>query len=129
MRENQEELEAAREHRLPALVELEDIRGDLQTHTLASDGTASLEEMAEAAQQMGYEYLAVTDHSKWVTVARGLDEERLAELEKRIEALNGRLKGLRLLKSCEVDILEDGSLDLSDDILKELDLVICSIHY
>ena len=129
MRENQEELEAAREHRLPALVELEDIRGDLQTHTLASDGTASLEEMAEAAQQMGYEYLAVTDHSKWVTVARGLDEERLAELEKRIEALNGRLKGLRLLKSCEVDILEDGSLDLSDDILKELDLVICSIYY
>ena len=121
-------MEAAREHRLPALVELEDIRGDLQTHTLASDGTASLEEMAEAAQQMGYEYLAVTDHSKWVTVARGLDEERLAELEKRIEALNGRLKGLRLLKSCEVDILEDGSLDLSDDILKELDVVICSIH-
>jgi histidinol phosphatase-like PHP family hydrolase len=94
-----------------------------------TDGRHTLEEMAEAAKEHGYEYLAVTEHSKRVSMAKGLDAKRLAERIKKIEQLNGKLKGLRLLKSIEVDILEDGSLDLPDDILEELDLTVCSVHY
>ncbi len=129
LREDRGELEAARAGRLPRLVSLADIRGDLQTHTRDTDGTATLEEMAEAARQLGYEYLAVTDHSRRVTMAHGLDEKRLADQIRRIDRLNGRWSDFRLLKSCEVDILLDGSLDLPDAILKELDFVIGSVHY
>ncbi len=129
LREMRGEIEAAQKHKLPHLVQLKDIRGDLQSHTKASDGKLSLEEMADAARQKGYDYLAITDHSKHVTVANGLDEKRLAESIKQIDKLNGKLNGFRLLKSVEVDILSDGKLDLSDDILKELDIVICSVHY
>ncbi len=129
LREERGEIEAARERRLPALVSLEQIKGDLQSHTTATDGKLSLEEMAEAARKRGYEYLAISDHSKRVTMARGLDEKRLAEQIEAIERLNAEMKGFRILKSCEVDILEDGSLDLSDHILKELDLVVCATHY
>jgi DNA polymerase (family 10) len=85
--------------------------------------------MAEAAKERGYEYLAITEHSKKVTVARGLDAERLEKEIKRIEKLNGKLKGFTILKGIEVDILKDGSLDLPDEILKELDVVVCSVHY
>jgi DNA polymerase (family 10) len=128
LREDRGEVEAAQEKRLPQLVRLDDIRGDLHVHTTWSDGRASLEDMAEAAKKLCYEYLAVSDHSKHVTVAHGLDEKRLSQQIKEIDRLNGKLKGLRLLKSIELDILEDGSLDLPDKILEELDLVICSVH-
>jgi DNA polymerase (family 10) len=129
LREAQGEIEAAKKNELPDLVELDDIRGDLQSHTTASDGKDTLQNMAKAAKELGYQYLAVTDHSKRVSVANGLDEKRLKQLISRIDKLNGKLKGFRVLKSVEVDILKDGSLDLSDDILKELDLVVASVHY
>ena len=129
LRENRGEIEAARGDGLPDLVELDDIRGDLQSHTDATDGKYSLEDMAAAAREKGYDYLAVTDHSKRVTMAKGLDEKRLAGQMEKIDELNEGFDGFRILKSVEVDILKDGSLDLSDDILKELDLVIASVHY
>ena len=129
LREDRGEIQAALEGRLPHLVELRDIRGDLHTHTTATDGRYTAEEMAEAAKKRGYDYLAVTDHSKRVTMAHGLDEARLARAVKEIDKLNARLKGITLLKSIECDILVDGSLDLSDAILGELDLVSCSVHY
>ncbi len=129
LRENRGEIEAGKKHELPELIQLEDIRGDLQSHTKASDGKFSLEEMADAAKERGYEYLAITDHSKRVTMAHGLDEKRLLEQIKQIDKLNEKFNGFRVLKSIEVDILKDGTLDLSDDVLKELDIVICSVHY
>jgi DNA polymerase (family 10) len=128
LREDTGEIDAARKGELPALIEAVDIRGDLHVHTSDSDGTASIEEMAEAAQARGYEYLAITDHSQHVTVAHGLNARRLAAQIKRIDKLNDRLRGITVLKGCEVDILEDGSLDLPDDVLRDLDLTICSIH-
>jgi DNA polymerase (family 10) len=129
LREDQGEFEAARKNKLPDLVQLKDIKGDLQTHTEASDGQFSLEEMAAAAEELGYDYFAVTDHSKRVSMANGLDEKRLAEQIEKIDALNKKMNQLRILKSIEVDILKDGTLDLPDSILKELDLVVCAIHY
>ncbi len=129
LRENRGEIEAAREDRLPNLIETRDIKGDLQTHTDATDGKHSLEDMANAAQDMGYEYLAITDHSKRVSMAGGLDEEELSTRLKEIDRLNNEMTGLRLLKSVEVDILKDGSLDLHDDILRDLDLVVAAVHY
>jgi DNA polymerase (family 10) len=129
LRENRGEIEAARKGELPRLVSIDDIRGDLQVHTKASDGKFSADEMAEGASARGYDYLAITDHSKRVTMARGLDEKRLGKQIDEIDTLNEKMKGFRILKSCEVDILEDGSLDLEDGILKELDLVICAVHY
>jgi DNA polymerase (family 10) len=129
LREDRGELRAAAAGRLPRLVELKDIKGDLHAHTTATDGRYTALEMAEAAKKRGYEYLAITDHSQHVTVARGLDEKRLAKSIKEIDRLNAKLKGFTLLKSIELDILADGSLDLPDDILGELDLVVCSVHY
>lgn len=129
LRENRGEIDAARTGRLPKLIELEDIRGDLHAHTKRTDGKNSLEEMAEGARRRGYDYLAITEHSRHVTVARGLDRKALAGQIREIEKLNGRLKGFTVLKGIEVDILEDGSLDLPDEILRELDVVVCSIHY
>jgi DNA polymerase (family X) len=128
LREDRGEIDAAREGRLPRLVRLEDIRGNLHCHTTDSDGRYSIEEMAEAARERGYEYLAITEHSQRIAMVRGLDTQRLRQQMRRIDKLNEKLKGIRLLKSCEVDILEDGSLDLPDDVLKELDVVVCSIH-
>ncbi|NIR46914.1 DNA polymerase/3'-5' exonuclease PolX [candidate division KSB1 bacterium] len=129
LRENRGEIETAREGSLPELITLEDIRGDLQSHTTYTDGKFTLEEMVEAAKNKGYDYLAITDHSKRVYMAKGLDAKRLAEQLEEVEKLNEELKDFRILKSSEVDILEDGSLDLPDDILKALDVVVCSIHY
>ncbi|QPC42459.1 DNA polymerase/3'-5' exonuclease PolX [Kaustia mangrovi] len=129
LRENRGEIEAARGGHLPELVTLDDIRGDLHAHTTASDGTSSLKEMAEAAKAMGYDYLAITDHSQHATVANGLDEKRLAAQLDEIDRLNDGMEGIRILKSCEVDILTDGTLDLPDSILKRLDLTVCSVHY
>jgi DNA polymerase (family 10) len=129
LREERGEIEAARKGKLPQLVTVEDMRGDLHCHTQASDGRNSLEEMARAAAERGYEYIAITDHSKHLTVANGLNEERLAQQIREIDKVNGRLKDIVILKSVELDILEDGSLDLPDAILKELDLRVCSVHY
>ncbi|GAB6067762.1 DNA polymerase/3'-5' exonuclease PolX [Methylothermus subterraneus] len=129
LREGRGEIEAALENRLPKLIELADLRGDLHCHTDATDGQDALEAMAEAAKALGYEYLAITDHSKRLTVARGLDEQRLRRQMEQIDALNEKLQGIRLLKAIEVDILEDGSLDLPERVLKDLDLTVCSVHY
>lgn len=129
LREDRGEIDAAKKDRLPDLISLKDLRGDLHIHTNATDGKSSLEEMASAAQDLGYEYLAVTNHSKKVSVAKGLDVKQLEKEIEAIDRLNETLKGFTLLKSIEVDILVDGSLDLPDDILKRLDLRVCSVHY
>ena len=128
LRENTGEIEAAMEHRLPRLVEEREIRGDLHVHTKWSDGTATVEEMAEKARSMGLEYIAVTDHTKSLGIARGLDEARLREQVKEIEQLNRELEGFTVLTGTEVDIKADGYLDLPDSVLKDLDFVIASIH-
>jgi DNA polymerase (family 10) len=129
LREDRGELQAAAKGKLPRLVRLEDIKGDLHAHTKTTDGRYTAAEMAEAAKKLGYDYLAITDHSKRVTMAHGLDAKGLAKSIKEIDKLNAKLKGITLLKSIECDILADGSLDLPDSILRELDLVLCSIHY
>lgn len=128
LREDRGEIDAARESRLPRLVELADIRGDLQVHTTASDGRDSLEAMAEAAEALRYEYLAITDHSPAVRVTGGLDRAGFRRQARRIDRLNARLRSLTLLKGAEVDILADGSLDLDDATLEGLDLVVISVH-
>lgn len=128
LRENRGEIEAAQEGRLPELVELGDIRGDLHAHTTASDGKSSLREMALAAKELGHEYLAITDHSKSARVAGGLDEKRLREQIDEINRLNEEIEGIRILKSSEVDILDDGRLDHPDSVLEELDLVVGAVH-
>lgn len=129
LRENRGELEAAAKGKLPKLVTLADIRGDLHCHTDATDGRSTLAEMAEAAKKKGYEYLAVTDHTQRLKMTHGFDAARLERRLGEIDRLNGRLKGLRILKSAEVDILEDGSLDLPDTVLRKLDLLVCAVHY
>lgn len=128
LRENRGELEAAREGRLPELIEMEDIRGDLHVHSRWSDGAADLADMAASALKLGYSYLAVTDHSKSLTISGGLSAERLSAQGKAIDALNMNLQGFTILKGVEVDILRDGRLDYSDEVLESLDLVIASIH-
>lgn len=129
LRENRGELEAAREGRLPELVTLGDIRGDLHAHTSESDGHDSLEAMVEAARARGMHYLAVTEHSRYLPVARGMDPERLAAQIDRIDRFNESLQGFTVLKGIEVDILEDGTLDLPDAILSRLDLVVGAVHH
>ena len=129
LREDRGEIQAAFAGQLPKLISLEDIRGDLHVHTKASDGKSSLREMVEAARARGYEYVAITDHTKHATVARGLDEKRLAKQLDEIEKLSEDFDDIRILKSSEVDILADGKLDLSDSMLKRLDLVVAAVHY
>ena len=128
LREDRGEIEAAREGRLPKLVELSDLRGDLHAHTKATDGHNGLREMALAAKVFGLDYLAITEHSRRLTVAHGLDPLRLARQCDEIDRLNAELDGITLLKGIEVDILEDGSLDLPDDVLGRLDLVVGAVH-
>jgi len=128
LRENTGEIMAAEQHKLPHLLMLKDIKGDLQMHSAASDGKNSIEEMAEAARKLGHEYIAITDHSKAVTVANGLDEKRAAAHIKKIHSLSEKELGIRVLAGAEVDILKDGELDYSDEILTQLDVVVCSVH-
>ena len=128
LREDRGEVEAALERRLPKLIRLEDIRGDLHTHTTASDGHASIEQMAEAAKALGYSFLAITDHSRSQVIANGLSPQRLLEHVQRIRKAADRIKGITLLAGSEVDILSDGSLDYEDAVLAELDIVIASPH-
>jgi DNA polymerase (family 10) len=129
LREARGEIELALEGRLPKLVELDDLRGDLHMHTTATDGRASLEEMVEGAKKRGHAYIAITDHSQRVTVAGGLDAKRMRQHWKAIDRLADKVKGITLLKGVELDILEDGSLDFPDDVLAEADWVVASIHY
>ncbi len=129
LREDRGEIEAARRKRLPVLITQDDIRGDLHCHTRATDGRDTIEAMARAAAAMGYEYVAINDHSRRVTMARGLDRRRLMTQVRAIDRLNGKLDGIVVLKSVEVDILDDGRLDLPDTVLKELDFTVCAIHY
>jgi DNA polymerase (family 10) len=128
LRENGGEIEAARAGTLPRLLALGDIRGDLHCHTNETDGADALEAMARAGEDLGYEYLAITDHTRHLRIANGLDPVRLARELRAIDRLNAKLGKLTILKSAEVDILKDGSLDLPDGSLRELDLVVGAIH-
>jgi DNA polymerase (family 10) len=128
LRENMGEIEAAEKGQLPMLVELPDIKGDLQMHTTASDGRASPEEMAAAAKKLGYRYILITDHSKAVTIANGLDEKRAVENIHRIKAARKKVRDIEIWAGTEVDILGDGRLDYSDDLLKQFDIVLASVH-
>ncbi len=128
LREDTGEVEAAMAGKLPKLVELNDIKGDLHVHTKRSDGSHDFDELIQEAKKKGYEYIAITDHSKGLGIARGLSAERLMEEKKEIDAVNKRLKGFRLIAGIEVDIRSDGNMDLPDDVLKEMEIVVASIH-
>jgi DNA polymerase (family 10) len=129
LRENNGEIEAAEQHRLPTLIEQRDIRGDVHMHTDATDGKNTIREMAEAAAARGYEYIAITDHSKNLAMTFGLDDERALEHIKHIREVNDAMEGrIRIFTGIEVDILSDGQLDLSDEVLAQIDVVIASVH-
>jgi len=128
LRENTGEIEAAEKHELPQLLQRADVQGDLQMHTTASDGKNSIEEMALAAKALGHTYIAITDHSKAVTVANGLDEKRMVGQIAALRAADKKALGIRVFAGSEVDILKDGKLDYSDEILAQLDVVVCSVH-
>ncbi|MGD9079085.1 MAG: DNA polymerase/3'-5' exonuclease PolX, partial [Desulfobacterales bacterium] len=128
LRENRGEIEAAADHRLPQLVERKDLQGDLHLHTHATDGHNSIEEMAQAAKKHDLKYIAVTEHSDRLKVAGGLDPPGLMRQIDEIDRLNDQLKGIRILKGLEVEILEDGTLDLPDAVLARLDLVVGTVH-
>jgi len=128
LRENLGEIEAAAGHTLPVLIQLSDIRGDVHMHTVETDGRNTIEEMAEAARERGYEYMAITDHSKNLAFANGLTDKRAMAHIERIRAVEKEMKGIRIFAGIEVDILGDGSLDLSDSVLEQMDIVIASVH-
>ncbi len=128
LRENRGEIEAARAGKLPKLVEFADLKGDLHAHTKATDGHHTLREMADAARRHGFEYLAITEHSRRLTVAHGLDPQQLRRQMNEIDKLNDQLEDIIILKGIEVDILEDGRLDLPDDVLSECDIVVGAVH-
>jgi DNA polymerase (family 10) len=128
LREGHDEVERARRGALPVLVTVKDIRGELHAHSTSSDGSHSIEQMAIAARDFGYEYIGITDHSQSLKIARGVPVEDLRKQIRLIDKLNSCLAGVRILKSAEVDILADGSLDYPDELLKELDYTVCSVH-
>ena len=128
LRENLGEIDAAANHSLPKLLELGDIRGDVHMHTVETDGRNTIEEMAEAARERGYEYTAITDHSKNLAFANGLTDERALAHIAKIRAVGKKMKGIRIFAGIEVDILTDGTLDLSDSVLEQMDIVIASVH-
>jgi len=128
LRENLGEIDAAATHTLPKLLELEDMQGDVHMHTVETDGRNTIEEMAEAVMARGYKYMAITDHSKNLAFANGLTDERALVHIERIHTAEKKFNGLRILAGIEVDILGDGSLDLSDAVLEQMDIVIASVH-
>jgi len=128
MRENCGEIELAAEHRLPRLITLDDIRGEVHMHTVETDGRCTIEEMAEAAKQRGYQYMAITDHSKNLAFTNGLDDKRAVEHIARIRSANDHIGGITIMAGIEVDILADGELDLSDSVLEQMDVVVASVH-
>jgi DNA polymerase (family 10) len=128
LRENLGEIDAAERHALPALITQADLQGDVHMHTVETDGRNTIEEMAEAARAHGYKYMAITDHSKNLAFANGLDDARAVEHIKRIRAVSDQMTGIKIFAGIEVDILGDGSLDLSDSVLEQMDIVIASVH-
>jgi DNA polymerase (family 10) len=128
MREATGEIEAAQKYALPKLLEIDDIRGTFHCHTTESDGGATLEQMAEAARKLGLEYLGIADHSQSLKMANGLTPARVKKQQAEIDKLNVRLKGFRVFKGSEVDILPDGRLDFSDKVLESFDYVVASVH-
>src|ERR1051326_6652091 len=128
LRENLGEIDAAEKHALPELITREDLQGDVHMHTIETDGRNTIQEMAAAARERGYKYMAITDHSKNLAFANGLDDQRAVEHIARIRAASNAADGINILAGIEVDILADGSLDLSDSVLEEMDLVIASVH-
>src|SRR5215469_3777769 len=128
LRENSGEIEAAENHTLPELIAQKDLRGDVHMHTVETDGRNTIEEMAQAAQEHGYQYMAITDHSKNLAFANGLDDKRAIEHIARIREANKKIDGIKIFAGIEVDILADGELDLSNDVLAQMDLVIASVH-
>ena len=128
LRENLGEIDAAAEHTLPALITQADLQGDVHMHTVETDGRNTIEEMAEAARSHGYKYMAITDHSKNLAFANGLDDKRAVEHIERIRAAGDRMDGIKIFAGIEVDILADGALDLSDSVLEQMDIVIASVH-
>jgi DNA polymerase (family 10) len=128
LREDRGEVDAAKRHALPKLIQLKDIRGDFHAHTSATDGTATIEEMVQAARELGYHFLCITDHSQSTTIANGQSPERLAKQIKEIRRIGAKLKGFTLLAGAEVDILADGSMDFENELLADLDFVVGSVH-
>lgn len=128
LRENCGEIEAAERHQLPNLITVADLRGEVHMHTVETDGRNTIDEMAEAAKLRGYQYIAITDHSKNLAMAFGLDDNRALEHMARINEANERIEGITIMTGIEVDILADGSLDLSDSVLEQLDVVVASVH-
>ncbi len=128
MRESCGEIEAAAAHKLPRLITVKDLRGEVHMHTVETDGKCTIDEMAEAAKQRGYKYIAITDHSKNLAFANGLDDKRAVEHIARIRAANEQIGGITIMAGIEVDILADGELDLSDDVLEQMDVVVASVH-
>ena len=128
LRESCGEIEAAAEHRLPKLITVEELRGEVHMHTVETDGRCTIDEMAQAARQRGYQYIAITDHSKNLAFANGLDDKRAVEHIARIRAANEQTEGITIMAGIEVDILADGTLDLSDAVLELMDVVVASVH-
>jgi len=128
LRENLGEIDAAEKHTLPSLITLSDLQGDVHMHTVETDGRNTIEEMAEAAKARGYKYMAITDHSKNLAFANGLDDARAVAHVRKIREANDKIGGIRIFAGIEVDILADGDLDLSDDVLAQMDIVIASVH-
>jgi DNA polymerase (family 10) len=128
MRENLGEIDLSDKHSLPQLITEADLKGDVHMHTVETDGKNTIEEMAEAAKTRGYQYMAITDHSKNLAFANGLDDKRAVEHIARIRAAGKQIEGITIFAGIEVDILADGDLDLSDDVLAQMDLVIASVH-
>jgi DNA polymerase (family 10) len=128
LRESCGEIEAAAEHRLPKLITVEELRGEVHMHTVETDGRCTIDEMAQAARQRGYQYIAITDHSKNLAFANGLDDKRAVEHIARIRAANEQTEGITIMAGIEVDILADGTLDLSDAVLEQMDVVVASVH-
>jgi DNA polymerase (family X) len=128
LRENLGEIDAAEKHALPALITLDDLQGDVHMHTVETDGRNTIEEMAEAAKERGYKYIAITDHSKNLAFANGLDDKRAVAHIQRIREANEKIEGIKIFAGIEVDILADGDLDLSNDVLAQMDVIIASVH-
>lgn len=128
LRENQGEIEAALKHKLPKVIGYNDIKGDLHCHSDWDGGANSIKEMATAAQKMGYEYIGISDHTKFLRIEHGLDERKLAQRNKEIDKLNTKFKDFKILKGCEANILNDGTIDIKDETLKQLDFVIAGVH-
>ena len=128
LRENTGEIEAAENHTLPGLITLNDLCGEVHMHTVETDGKSTIEQMAEAARKRGYKYIAITDHSKALAMANGLDDKRAVQHIERINAANQRIEGITVMSGIEVDILSDGALDLSDSVLEQMDVVVASVH-